>query len=284
MKINDFTTEVKPTWCPGCGNYAILNAIKMALAKSGLAYDDLAIAYGIGCAGNTSNLLKACGIETLHGRPVAVAEGIKLANNRLNVLAIAGDGDSFGIGASHIIHAARRNIDITLIVFDNHRYSLTTGQASPTTDLGDVTKTTLMGNIEDPYNPIAMALSADASFVARGFAGWPPAKLADLILEAINHKGFSLIDILQPCVTFNEFNTFSWYQKRLYDLPKTYLPNSRTKAFVKALEWGEKIPAGIFYDQTKPTYEGQQPQLSKKPLMKADLGITNLSQLMDEFV
>jgi 2-oxoglutarate ferredoxin oxidoreductase subunit beta len=284
MKIDDFTTPYKPTWCPGCGNYGVLNAIKMAFVKLGVKPEEVAIAYGIGCAGNTANLIKTYGIHTLHGRPAAVAEGIKLANRDLTVLSIAGDGDTFGIGANHFIQVARRNIDITMIVMDNHRYSLTTGQTSPTTDLGDKTNTSLYGNIEESFNPISMALAADASFVARGYAGMPPAELADLIVKAIKHKGFSLVDILQPCVTFNEFNTFAWYQKRIYKLDSDYKTDDKGKAFAKAQEWGDKIPIGIFYENIRPTYEGQQPQIASKELVEEDLSISNLSQLMDEFV
>lgn len=285
MNINDFTTSEKPTWCPGCGNFGVLNAIKMAFVKLGLKPEEIAIAYGIGCSGNTANLLKTYGIHTLHGRPIAVAEGIKLANRDLKVLSIAGDGDSYGIGANHFMQVARRNIDITMIVMDNHRYSLTTGQTSPTTDLGDKTNTSLYGSIEESFNPIAMALAADAGFVARGYAGMPPAKLADLIVKAINHKGFSIIDILQPCITFNETNTFAWYQKRIYDLEsRGYKPNDKTKAFAKAQEWGDKIPIGVFYQDKRKTYEDQQPQITAKEVVEEDLSITNLSQLMDEFV
>ncbi|MFA6422848.1 MAG: thiamine pyrophosphate-dependent enzyme [Patescibacteria group bacterium] len=280
----DFDTTYAPTWCPGCGNYAILNAIKAALADLDLKNHEVAISYGIGCAGNMNNLIKTYGIHTLHGRSLPVAEGIKLSNRKLKVIAIAGDGDAFGIGANHFIQLARRNIDVTYIVCDNHRYSLTTGQTSPTTDLGDKTKTSLYGNIEEPFNPLTLALASDGSFVSRGFAGMAPVKLKNLIKEAINHKGFSLVDVLLPCVTFNDLNTFPWYIKRVYELDATkYRPNDRNKAFVKAQEWGDKIPLGVFYKSDRLTYEDQQPQLTKE-LVDQDLHISNLSQLMDEFV
>jgi 2-oxoglutarate ferredoxin oxidoreductase subunit beta len=233
----------KPNWCPGCGNYGIWNALKMAIKELGLAREKVVMTGGIGCSSKLPywvNVNSFCG---LHGRPVALATGVKLTSPGLKVIACGGDGDGYAEGVQHFIHLCKNNTDITYIVHNNQIYALTKGQASPTSDEGFITKTTPFGAFK-ALNPISTALGAGATFVARGFAGQIK-ELKDLMKQAINHKGSSFLDILQPCVTFNYKNTFKWYRDRVYYLKKPL--ETRTKAFQKSLEWGDKIPLGVFY-------------------------------------
>ncbi|MBI3033668.1 2-oxoacid:ferredoxin oxidoreductase subunit beta [Candidatus Woesearchaeota archaeon] len=198
---------VFPNWCAGCGDFSIFAALKNALVKMDMPVEKHFFTYGIGCHGHMVNFMKAYGFEGLHGRPIPVAEGAKLANRELNVIVVAGDGDTYGEGMSHLMHIMRRNFDITLIVHNNMVYGLTIGQASPTADCGFKSRSTPEGLIEHPVNPIALAIAGGATFVARGFAG-DPAHLSSLIVEGVNHRGFSIIDVFQPCVTFNHINTY----------------------------------------------------------------------------
>lgn len=281
--LPEFKTPCQPNWCPGCGDFGIWSAIKLSLHKLGLGPADFCAVYGVGCHGHMVNFLKSYAIETLHGRPIPVAQGVKLANHKLPVLVMSGDGDTFGEGTNHLIHAARRNIDITMIVHDNQVYGLTTGQTAPTSLKGFKTKSTPTGVIEDPVNPLSIALAGGATFVARGFAGDIP-MLVDLIVQGINHKGFSYIDIFQPCVTFNHVNTYQWFREHIYKLPETYKADNRAEAHKLALEW-DKIPIGVFYKEEKPTYEEQVVQLGDIPLVdhpepKKDV----IANLLEEFI
>jgi 2-oxoglutarate ferredoxin oxidoreductase subunit beta len=281
--IADFKTAFMPNWCPGCGDFGIWGSLKNALVTKGWGPSDFCMVYGIGCHGHMVNFLKSYAVETLHGRPVAVAQGIRLANHTLPVIIVAGDGDTFGEGTNHLVHIARRNIDATMIVHDNQVYGLTTGQTAPTSQKGFKTKSTPAGVLEEAINPLAIALAAGATFVARGFAGDIPG-LSSLIGAALNHKGFAFVDVLQPCVTFNHINTYQWYREHIYTLEANYDRTNRALAFEKALEWGPKVPTGIFYQVQKPTYEEQTPQITSQPLAEQPLATPALADLFEELV
>lgn len=282
--IKDFE-GIQPAWCPGCGNFAILNSIKKALVELGKNPHELLLVSGIGQASKLPHYLKCNVFNGLHGRPIPSATGAKVANPDLVVIAIAGDGDCYGEGGNHFIHAIRRNVNITVLVHDNQVYGLTKGQASPTSDLGFVTKIQHEGVILTPFNPIAIAVALDASFVARSFAG-DIEHLSKMIQEAVKHKGFAVVDILQPCVTFNKLNTFQWYKQRVYKIGEGdgYDPTNRLKAFEKSLEWGEKIPIGIIYKKERSTFEEQIPALKKGPLVKHKLNPKRFQNLLESFL
>jgi 2-oxoglutarate ferredoxin oxidoreductase subunit beta len=239
---------------------------------------------GIGQAGKLPHYTRGNVFNSLHGRPVPPAIGAKIANSELVVIAISGDGDGYGEGGNHFIHACRRNHDITYLVHNNQVYGLTKGQASPTSDLGFITKTTPYG-ADAPLNPIALAIISGATFVGRSFAG-DIDHLSSLIMSGISHKGFALIDILQPCVAFNHKNTFKWYRERVYKLENEdgYNPNDKQAALVKAQEWGDKIPIGIIYRNELPTYEEQLPALSRGPLVNQQVDSSRFEKLYADFI
>jgi 2-oxoglutarate ferredoxin oxidoreductase subunit beta len=274
---------LKPTWCPGCGNFGILRAVNKALVELGIKPSQVLLVSGIGQSGKLPHYTRGNVFNSLHGRPVPPAIGAKIANPELVVIAVSGDGDAYGEGGNHFIHAMRRNHDITYLVHNNQVYGLTKGQASPTSDVGFITKTTPYG-ASNPINPIALAVVSGASFVGRGFAG-DIDHLAGLIKMGITHKGFALIDILQPCVSFNHKNTHSWYQERLYHLEKEkgYDASDKRAALEKAEEWGERIPVGIIYKQELPNYEEQLPALKKRPLVKQEIEPGRVESLFAEF-
>lgn len=281
---DSFKTGFLPTWCPGCGDFGIWMALKDALVKLGIGPDDGMIVYGIGCHGNMYDWMRIYGFAGLHGRGIAVAQGVKLANNKLPVICISGDGDCLGEGGNHFIHAAKRNPDITVIIHDNQVYGLTTGQASPTAKAGFKTKSTPEGVVDEPVNPLTLALVSGATFVARGFAGDAPG-LTQLLAQAIEHKGFSVVDVFQPCVTFDKVHTYQWYRQRLYQLAVSgYVPDNRLHAIEKALEWGDKIPIGVFYTEDKPTSEDREPALLDGPLVQKSLAMPLLEEILNEFV
>ncbi|MEK7543400.1 MAG: 2-oxoacid:ferredoxin oxidoreductase subunit beta [Patescibacteria group bacterium] len=283
ITADSFKTGYLPTWCPGCGDFGIWMALKNALVELGIGPDDALFVYGIGCHGNMSAWMRTYGVEGLHGRSLPIAQGAKLANHTIPVIAIAGDGDCLGEGGNHFIHAAKRNPDITVLIHDNQVYGLTTGQASPTAKDHLKTKSTPEGVVDTPVNPLALALVSGATFVARGFAGDMPG-LTKLIAEAIKHKGFSVLDILQPCVTFNHVHTYQWYRTRLYQLDSVkYVPDNRLAAIEKAFEWGDKIPLGVFYREAAPTSEDREPALAAGPLANQPLGSFDLDTLLSEF-
>lgn len=272
-----------PDWCPGCGDHSILMSVKGAIADAGLEPHKTLIVSGIGCSSKLPHYVKTYGFHGIHGRPLPIATAIKLSNHELNVIVISGDGDCYGIGMSHFIHAVRRNVNLTLIVHDNQIYGLTTGQTSPTSDLGFKTKTTPFGAVEDAVRPLSLALAAGGTFVSRGFAG-NPKHLRGLIVEGIRHKGLALIDVMQPCVTFNRVNTFEWYRQRAYDLAQTgHDPTDWMAAVEKAREWGDKIPIGIIYRQERTTYEELMPALQAGPLAKQPLE-GDIRPLMERFI
>ena len=254
--LDDLKTPKACTWCPGCGNFGIWAAFKQAAVQKGWNNTDTVMVAGIGCHGHINNFVKLSSFEGLHGRPIPVAAGIKMVNKNLNVFVFTGDGDCLAEGGNHLIHAARRNQDITVILHDNALYALTTGQTSPRSSCGYKSKSTPFGNQDEPLHPLRLALSAGATFLARVFSNDTPA-LVDTIIKANNHKGFSLIQILQPCTTFNKEYTSKFYQDNTYKLDNNYNSKDKEVAFAKLLEWGEKkISVGIFYQSEEPTCEG----------------------------
>ena len=274
----------KTAWCPGCGNFGILLAVKKALVKLEKKPKEVLIVSGIGQAGKLPHYMKCNTFNGLHGRTLPPATGAKIANHDLTVIAVGGDGDTYGEGGNHLIHAIRRNPDITLIVHNNQIYGLTKGQASPTSDLGMKTTVQSHGVVNEPLNPIAVAVALNCSFVARGFAG-DVEHLSNLIARAIEHKGFSFVDVLQPCVTFNKLNTFQWYRDRVYKLEDAgYSPTDRLKAFEKSLEWGERIPLGVVYERAGPSFEEKMPALKKGPLFRQEFDASRLNDLFEEFM
>ena len=269
----DFDSPERPTWCKGCGNYGILNAIKMALAEQTIAPHELVIFTGIGCGSKLPHYMKVNGFHTIHGRALAVATGARLANHGLKIVTVHGDGDGYGMGLGHWLHAVRRNIGLVDIVQDNRVYGLTKGQYSPTSEPGMRTPTSPEGAIDRPVPPLALAIAAGATFVARGYPG-ELSHLVWLIGEALRHPGYALVDVLQPCVTFNRASAYDFYNERVYKLEdeEGYDPQDRTAAWVKAQEWGERIPIGIVYrGEPIPTYEEQVPALKAGPLVQRPL-------------
>jgi 2-oxoglutarate ferredoxin oxidoreductase subunit beta len=264
--VRDYASPIKPTWCPGCGDFGILSAVRQGLVQAELLPHQVLIVSGIGCGSKLPDYAHVNGFMTLHGRPLPIATGAKLANHGLKVITVHGDGDSMGLGMGHFIHTARRNLDITDLIQNNQIYGLTKGQYSPTSDPGFVTGTSPDGAIEMAANPLALALTAGGTFIARGFAG--DAKgLAVLIAQAVQHKGYALVEVLQPCVTFNRKNTYDWYRERVYMLEDTdHDPSDRVAAFQKALEWGDRIPIGVLYQTRLPTYEEQVAALRDGPV------------------
>lgn len=285
MNIVKNNHKIETAWCPGCGNFGILSAFKKAFFELSIPSYNIVMVSGIGQAGKLPHYIQCNLFNGLHGRTLPVATAIKLANNRLNVFAVGGDGDGYGEGGNHIIHAIRRNISVKYFVHNNQIYGLTKGQASPTSDMGFKTKSTPKGVILNPFNPIAVALATGAGFIARGFAGDIP-HLVYIIKEAIKHKGFTLTDILQPCVSFNHVNTFSWYRKRLYKLneKEDYDTSNKMMAFEKAQEWGDRIPIGIFYIEDKPAYEERISVIQDLPLIKHEIKTKNFEELCNEFL
>ncbi len=281
VSIEDYG-QYETAWCPGCGNFSILESVKRGLVASGLEPHQLLFVSGIGQAAKTPHYLNTNVFNGLHGRALPVATGAKLANPNLKVIVESGDGCNYGEGGNHFLAAIRRNIDLTMIVHDNQVYGLTKGQASPTTQEGFVTKAQPEGVASTPFNPIAVAVAMQASFVARGFSGMGD-HLTALIEQAIAHEGFALIDVLQPCVSFNKVNTFAWYKKRCYTLSEEYDPTDWQAAMAKATEWGDSIPLGILYRQQRPTFEARLAVLQQDGLVDRETDLRELEKIMDKF-
>ncbi len=272
-ELKIFNGGQKSTWCPGCGDFGILAAIKQAFAALDLHPHEVLLVSGIGCGSKLPHYLRANGYNSIHGRALPVAQGIKLANHALKVLAVTGDGDGYGIGQGHFIHAMRRNADITHIVENNQVYGLTKGQYSPTSERGYISTFSPEGALEFAINPIALAIAAGATFIARASAA-DPKHMANVIAAAISHPGYALVDCLQPCVTYNKVNTYDWYRSRTYKLDEEagYDRSNREQAWQKAQEWGDRIPIGIIYENTeRPTYEEQVSALKNGPLVRQEL-------------
>jgi len=284
VELADLKTVGQPNWCPGCGNFAIWHALKSAIVELRLEPHNVVIFSGIGCSSKMPHWVNTYGFHGIHGRPLPIATGARLANNNLTVIAVGGDGDGYGIGIGHFIHAMRRNLNITYIVTNNQVYGLTTGQTSPTSDKGFATKSTPTGVIEMPINPIALAIASEATYISRGFSK-EMKHLTKLIVDGVRHEGFALIDVLQPCVTFNRKNTYEWFSKRVYKLEETdHDVTNKQAAFLKSLEWNGRIPIGLFYREIRPTYEDELPQIAEAPLVRQRIEEINITALMDEFV
>ncbi|MBI1662431.1 MAG: 2-oxoacid:ferredoxin oxidoreductase subunit beta [Nitrosopumilus sp.] len=314
LKMADYKTDVHNDWCPGCGDFGIVNAIQMALAEMGLERDKTAIFSGIGCSGKTSHYINTYGVHTPHGRVLTFAQGAKIANPEMTVVAVGGDGDGLGIGAGHFVAAGRRNVNMTYIIFDNGVYGLTKGQASPTLKLGEQTKSLPSPNTNYNVNPIGLAVASGFTFVARGYS-YDVRHLKDLIVQAVNHKGLSFLDVLQPCPTYNDLNTRDWYagtdlmdeaqkrHSRIYKLEEhgydpvvhyneeSEINEKLTQSLIKSLEWGNKIPTGVFYKNEIitpytvrlrdkiPNYLENPP--AKQNIAKNGFSNTDITQILD---
>jgi 2-oxoglutarate ferredoxin oxidoreductase subunit beta len=292
LQPKEFESPVKPTWCPGCGNFGMREAFKNALAESGMTKEQFAVVWGIGCHGNGADFYDVQGFHALHGRALPIANALALTRPDLKIIAEMGDGDGYGIGLGHFVHACRRNQNVTAIVHNNQIYGLTTGQASPTTDTLMRTVSTPGGVIERPVNPIGLALSEGATFVARGFAGDIPG-LTELYRQAIAHRGFALVDVFQPCVTWNHLNTFAWFRDRVYSLEESgWDPGDRVKAFELSMSTFHsltctpeecRVPIGVFYrEEGRATYEDGVPA-AQEPGWKRAISPRDLSAVLERY-
>ena len=308
LKPSDFKTKVYVDWCPGCGDFGIASALQMALAELGLEPNRVVVVSGIGNAGKTPHFINANGVHTLHGRLLPFAMGIKIANPGLEVIGVGGDGDGLGIGAGHFVNAGRRNIDMTYLLYNNGVYGLTKGQAAPTLPLGVQTKALPRPNINQAVNPVALAITAGYTFVARAYS-FDVMHLRNMIKQGIQHKGLALIECLQPCPTYNDINTKDWYAGEDRKDPKTGKPQSRlykledigfdavvhelsenfkkkVAGMEKAQEWGDKIPIGVFYqNELEPTFQDRLTQripfYMEKPPAKQQLKDENNLSTID---
>lgn len=283
VSLTDYENQVPTAWCPGCGNFAILHSLKQALVELERKPHEILPVSGIGKAPKLPHYLRCNAFVGLHGRSLPVATAAKIVNHKLTVIVIGGDGDCYAEGGNHFIHTIRRNPDITLLVHNNQVYGLTRGQASPTCEMGFITKIQTHGVLSPPLNPLTLAISQDASFVGRGYAG-DGDHLKEIIKEAIVHPGFALLDILQPCVSFDKMHSYSWYKERVYPLGQEYDPHDKSTAFQKAQEWGNKIPLGIIYKKERPTFEHLQPVLKKGYLISKETDPLKLNAVLDEFL
>jgi 2-oxoglutarate ferredoxin oxidoreductase subunit beta len=281
MNIDDLKSNDEIAWCPGCGNFGILNAVKKALIKLKKDPKDVLLVSGIGQAAKLPHYIHCNCFNGLHGRALPAACGAKIANKDLTVLVTTGDGDCYGEGGNHFIHNIRRNIDITVVVHNNQIYGLTKGQASPTTDPGYVTKVQTHGVILEPFHALAVAIMLGAGFVARGYSK-DSEHLAGLIAQGVEHKGFSLIEAMQPCVSFNTRNTYQWYSDRIYRLDEddAYDPKDKARALEKALEWGDKIPLGVIHGRETESYEDKAGLSQRAPLVEEEAGI---EEVLEDF-
>lgn len=285
--FKDFRNNVKPNWCPGCGDFSVQAAIQKATANVGLEPEEVAIITGIGCSGRLSGYVNSYGMHGIHGRSLPLAQGVKMANKDLTVIASGGDGDGYAIGMGHTIHALRRNMNMTYIVMDNQIYGLTKGQTSPSSAPGFVTKSTPKGNIEQNVAPLELALSSGATFVAQGFSSDIKA-LTKMIEDAINHDGFSFVNVFSPCVTYNKVNTYDWFKENLTDIEdiEDYDMSSKSIATQKVLEYNSLIKGIVYQDTETPSYESQIEEMEDTPLAKRDIHIdeTQFNELTKQFV
>ena len=275
--VAELTTKELPNWCAGCGDFNILFALKNALAELNIAREQTVIVSGIGCGSKTNHFLTTYGFEGLHGRSLAVATGIKLVNPELNVIVTAGDGDTYGIGGNHFLHTMRRNLDITLIVQNNAVYGLTKGQYSPTSRKGFKSPSSPGGALEEPINPMAMGIITGATYVARGFA-YEIQHLIKLVKGAIAHKGFAIVDVFQPCSTYNKVQTLQWYKENIKKLEDMgHDPTDKAAALTKAVQWEPgNVPIGLFYKEEKPTYD----QLAGRAVTKDDISNIDIRSML----
>lgn len=285
--FKDFRNSVKPNWCPGCGDFSVQAAIQRAAANVGLEPEDLVVASGIGCSGRISGYINAYGFHGIHGRVLPIAQGIKMANRELKVIAAGGDGDGFAIGMGHTVHAIRRNIDITYIVMDNQIYGLTKGQTSPRSESGFKTKSTPQGSIESALNVMELALTTGATFVAQSFSS-DLKGLTAIIEEGLNHKGFSFINVFSPCVTYNKINTYDWFKENITDLStiEGYDKSNRMQAMQTLMEHKGLVTGIIYQDKEKPAYEDMVQGFKQEGLVNQPLEITEekLQEMCREFM
>jgi len=284
--LKDFRNNVKPNWCPGCGDFSVQASIQRAAVNLGLEPEQLAVISGIGCSGRISGYINAYGLHGVHGRALPIAQGLKMANRELTVIASGGDGDGFAIGMGHTVHAIRRNIDITYIVMDNQIYGLTKGQTSPRSGEGFKTKSTPQGSIETPLAPLEMALAVGATFVAQAFSS-NVKQLTSIIEAAVQHKGFSMVNVFSPCVTFNKVNTYDWFREHVTDLDETpgYDSSNRMAAMSKLMETNGLITGIIYQDTSKKSYEDLVPGFKAEGLANQDIKISkeDFEKLVAEF-
>jgi 2-oxoglutarate ferredoxin oxidoreductase subunit beta len=288
ITVKELKGKVDPDWCPGCGDFGVLAALKQAIVELNLAPHEVMTISGIGCSSNLPGFINVYGMHTLHGRALAVATGAQLGNHELKIIATGGDGDGYGIGGNHFVHTMRRNVDLTYIVMDNQIYGLTTGQISPTSIKGMQTKSTPFGSVENPINPIPLAIAAGATYVARGFTGQQK-HLVELIKGGIRHKGFSLVDVFSPCVTYNHDNSHDFFKQRTQKLEDMgHDPTDFRAAMDKAYLWGDVIPIGLFWkrddlpslDQLEPVL-AEGGSLSHRPLgVSRDVAQALIRELM----
>ena len=271
-----------PTWCPGCGNFAILKAFKDMLVELQLEPHQITVVSGIGQAAKLPHYIRCNTFNGLHGRALPVATGIRLANHAMPVIVTTGDGDCYGEGGNHLLAAIRRNINVKLFVHNNQIYGLTKGQPSPTTSEGTKAKNVPSGVISEQFNPMTLAVALDCGFAARAFAA-DTEHLKGLMKEAMNHQGFALIDILQPCVTFNKVNTYDWYRERVYHIEPEYNPEDRLAAFSKSLEWGDRIPIGVICRNSRPAFEERVPMIAAGPLVHQDFDPSRIDETLKDF-
>ncbi|REI11737.1 2-oxoacid:ferredoxin oxidoreductase subunit beta [Staphylococcus felis] len=285
--FKDFRNSVKPNWCPGCGDFSVQAAILKATANVGLEPEDVALITGIGCSGRLSGYVNSYGVHSIHGRALPLAQGVKMANRDLTVIASGGDGDGYAIGMGHTIHALRRNMNITYIVMDNQIYGLTKGQTSPSSAPGFITKTTPKGSIEQNVAPLELALSSGATFVAQGFSSDIKA-LTKMIEDAINHDGFSFVNVFSPCVTYNKVNTYDWFKENLTSIDdiEDYDQTNKQKAMQTVLEYESLLKGIIYQDTTTPSYESQISELGETPLAHQDIKLdqAQFESLTKQFV
>lgn len=284
--FKEFRNNVKPNWCPGCGDFSVQAAIQRAAANVGLEPEGLAVISGIGCSGRISGYVNAYGLHGIHGRALPIAQGVKLANRELTVIASGGDGDGFAIGMGHTVHAIRRNIDLTYIVMDNQIYGLTKGQTSPRSAEGFKTKSTPEGSIESTLSPLEIAMSAGATFIAQSFSS-DLKQLTSLIEAGLNHKGFSLINVFSPCVTFNKVNTYDWFKENIVNLDQfpDYDPTNRVAAMNKIMETNGMLTGLIYQNKERQSYESLISGFKPEGLANQDLSISQdqFDKLLTEF-
>ncbi len=285
--FKDFRNNVKPNWCPGCGDFSVQAAIQKAAANVGLEPEEVALITGIGCSGRLSGYINAYGVHAIHGRALPLAQGVKMANRDLTVIASGGDGDGYAIGMGHTIHALRRNMNMTYIVMDNQIYGLTKGQTSPSSAVGFVTKSTPKGNIEKNVAPLELALSSGATFVAQGFSS-DIKGLTKLIEDAINHDGFSFVNVFSPCVTYNKINTYDWFKENLTSIDdiENYDTTNKQLAIQTVLEHESMLKGIVYQDTETPSYESQIEEMEGTPLAKKDIHISEdkFNELTKQFV
>lgn len=283
--FKDFRNSVKPNWCPGCGDFSVQAAIQKACANVGLEPEELAVITGIGCSGRLSGYINSYGVHSIHGRALPMAQGVKMANQELTVIASGGDGDGYAIGMGHTIHSIRRNIDLTYVVMDNQIYGLTKGQTSPSSAHGFVTKTTPHGSIEKNVSPLELAITSGATFVAQSFSS-DIKELTSIIEAAINHKGFAFVNVFSPCVTYNKVNTYDWFKENLVSLNdiEGYNNKDKIQALNTVVEHNGLVTGIIYQDTETPSYaeqlNGYSKSLAKEPI---EMDPSKFEALMAEF-